>query len=76
MSKLGQIGAKLHRGEVSYDFIGHRKLWFGVSITLVVVSLAGLFIRGLALGIEFRGGVEYQANVKVTGNTSTTSPAR
>jgi len=69
MSKLGQIGAKLHRGEVSYDFIGHRKLWFGVSITLVVVSLAGLFIRGLALGIEFRGGVEYQANVKVTGNT-------
>jgi preprotein translocase subunit SecF len=69
MSKLGQIGAKLHRGEVSYDFIGNRKLWFGVSIALVVVSLAGLFVRGLALGIEFRGGVEYQANVKVTGNT-------
>jgi preprotein translocase subunit SecF len=69
MSRLGQIGAKLHRGEISYDFIGHRKLWFGVSIALVVVSLAGLFVRGLALGIEFKGGVEYQANVKVTGNT-------
>jgi preprotein translocase subunit SecF len=69
MSRLGQIGAKLHRGEVSYDFIGNRKLWFGVSIALVVVSLAGLFVRGLALGIEFKGGVEYQANVKVTGNT-------
>jgi preprotein translocase subunit SecF len=69
MSRLGQIGAKLHRGEISYDFIGHRRLWFGVSIALVVVSLAGLFVRGLALGIEFKGGVEYQANVKVTGNT-------
>ena len=23
MSKLGNIGAKLHRGEVSYDFFGH-----------------------------------------------------
>jgi preprotein translocase subunit SecF len=69
MSKLGQLGAKLHRGEVSYDFIGKRKLWFGVSIVLVVLSLGGLFVKGLALGIEFKGGVEYQANTKVTSNT-------
>lgn len=70
MSKLGTIGARLHRGEVSYDFIGKRKIWFSVSIALVVLSLGGLFIRGLALGIEFKGGVEYQAaNVKVTDNT-------
>jgi preprotein translocase subunit SecF len=70
MSKLGSIGAKLHRGEVSYDFIGHRKLWFSLSIALVVISLAGLFVRGLALGIEFKGGVEYQTKVtQVTGNT-------
>ena len=69
MSKLGQIGAKLHRGEVSYDFIGHRKFWFSLSAILVIVSLAGLFVRGLALGIEFRGGVEYEAKVKVTSNT-------
>jgi preprotein translocase subunit SecF len=69
MSKLGQLGAKLHTGEVSYDFIGKRKLWFVVSLVLIAVSLGGLFVRGLSLGIEFRGGVEYQANVKVTGNT-------
>ncbi|HET6985703.1 MAG TPA: protein translocase subunit SecF [Kribbella sp.] len=69
MSKLGQLGAKLHRGEVSYDFIGHRKLWFGISLALVAISLIGLFTRGLALGIEFKGGVEYQANVKVTSST-------
>src|SRR5215468_4599225 len=69
MSKLGQLGAKLHRGEVSYDFIGHRKLWFGVSLVLIAVSLIALFTRGLALGIEFKGGVEYQANVKVTSST-------
>ncbi|WP_427892455.1 protein translocase subunit SecF [Kribbella sp. GL6] len=69
MSKLGQIGAKLHRGEVSYDFIGHRKFWFSLSAALVLISLVGLFARGLALGIEFRGGVEYEAKVKVTSNT-------
>lgn len=28
MSKLGNIGAKLHRGEISYDFIGKRKIWY------------------------------------------------
>ncbi|WP_433159219.1 protein translocase subunit SecF [Kribbella sp. CA-247076] len=69
MSKLGQLGAKLHSGEVSYDFIGKRKFWFVVSLVLIAISLAGLFTRGLALGIEFKGGVEYQANVKVTDST-------
>lgn len=69
MSKFGQLGAKLHTGEVSYDFIGKRKFWFLVSVVLVAVSLTGLFVRGLAFGIEFRGGVEYQANVQITGNT-------
>ncbi|MFI7063008.1 protein translocase subunit SecF [Kribbella sp. NPDC050124] len=69
MSKFGQLGAKLYRGEVSYDFIGKRKLWFGVSLVLIAISLIGLFSRGLALGIEFKGGVEYQTNVKVTDNT-------
>ncbi|HEY4568585.1 MAG TPA: protein translocase subunit SecF [Kribbella sp.] len=69
MSKLGQIGAKLHRGEVSYDFVGHRKFWFSLSAALVIISLAGLFARGLALGIEFKGGVEYEAKVKVTDTT-------
>jgi len=69
MSKLGQLGNKLHRGEVSYDFIGKRKIWFAVSIALVVLSLGGLFARGLALGIEFRGGVEYEAKTQITSDT-------
>ncbi|MDX6241407.1 MAG: preprotein translocase subunit SecF [Kribbellaceae bacterium] len=69
MSKLGSIGARLHRGEVSYDFIGKRKLWFTISLVVVAISLIGLFTRGLALGIEFKGGVEYQTNVNVTSST-------
>ncbi|WBQ08006.1 protein translocase subunit SecF [Kribbella sp. CA-293567] len=70
MSKLGTIGARLHRGEISYDFIGKRKIWFAVSIALVVISLGALFARGLALGIEFKGGVEYQtSSVKITDDT-------
>jgi len=69
MSKFGAIGARLHRGEVSYDFVGKRKIWFTVSAILVVVSIAALAVRGLALGIEFRGGNEFQAQVQVTSST-------
>jgi preprotein translocase subunit SecF len=69
MSKFGSIGARLYRGEVSYDFVGKRKLWFTISLVVIAISLIGLFTRGLALGIEFKGGVEYQTNVKVTSST-------
>lgn len=69
MSKFGQLGARLYRGEVSYDFIGKRKTWFTVSIVLVLISLASLGIRGLSLGIDFKGGADFIANTKVTDST-------
>lgn len=56
MSKLGAIGAKLHRGEIAYDFVGRRKIWYGVTLALIVVSLVGLGTRGLNMGVDFQGG--------------------
>jgi preprotein translocase subunit SecF len=56
MSKLGNLGARLHRGEVSYDFIGHRKLWYGISILITITAIVGLAVRGLNMGIDFQGG--------------------
>jgi preprotein translocase subunit SecF len=63
MSKLGQIGANLYSGKVSIDFVGRRKTWYLVSLGILVVALAGILLRGLNFGIEFRGGVEFQATV-------------
>ena len=60
MSKLGQLGAKLYRGEVSYDFVGRKKLWYTISGLILILAAVGLFGRGLNLGIEFRGGAEFQ----------------
>ena len=60
MSRVGSLGARLYRGEVSYDFIGHRKLWYTVSLVLIVISVVSLLVRGLTLGIEFRGGAEFR----------------
>ena len=27
MSRLGAVGGRLYRGEVSFDFVGRQKLW-------------------------------------------------
>jgi preprotein translocase subunit SecF len=36
--------------------IEHRAWWFALSGTLIVLSLVGLFARGLNLSIDFKGG--------------------
>ncbi|MFC7217787.1 protein translocase subunit SecF [Streptomyces polyrhachis] len=59
MSRLGNLGAKLYRGEVGYDFVGKRFLWYGVSILITIVAIAGFLIRGLNMGIEFEGGAVF-----------------
>ncbi|MFD5736361.1 protein translocase subunit SecF [Streptomyces sioyaensis] len=59
MSKLGNIGARLYRGEVGYDFIGKRKIWYGLSILITITAIVGLAVRGLNMGIEFSGGAVF-----------------
>jgi preprotein translocase subunit SecF len=59
MSKLGDLGARLHRGEVGYDFVGNRKIWYGVSILITITAILGLAVRGLTMGIEFQGGAVF-----------------
>jgi preprotein translocase subunit SecF len=56
MSRLGDIGHRLYTGEVSYDFVGHRKRWYTISAVLLLVSVLALAVRGLNLGIDFKGG--------------------
>ncbi|MFE2044967.1 protein translocase subunit SecF [Streptomyces sp. NPDC059477] len=59
MSKLGNLGARLHRGEVGYDFVKNRKLWYGISILITITAIVGLAVRGLNMGIEFQGGAVF-----------------
>jgi len=72
MSRFGTIGNQLYRGEVSYDFVERRKLWYTVSAVLLAVSIAALVWKGLTLGIEFRGGAEF----RVKSPTVTTEAVR
>ncbi|WP_248960096.1 protein translocase subunit SecF [Sphaerisporangium perillae] len=56
MSRIGTIGRRLYRGEVNIDFVGRYKLWSVLSGTLLLISIVGLLVQGLNLGIEFKGG--------------------
>jgi preprotein translocase subunit SecF len=69
MSKLSAIGHRLYTGEVSYDFIGHRRRWYIVSAILIGVSILALVLRGLDFGIEFKGGADFKAATTVTAQT-------
>jgi preprotein translocase subunit SecF len=42
------------------DFMGRKKWWFALSGAFVIVSLVGLFARGLNFSIEFKGGALIQ----------------
>ncbi len=63
MSKLGEIGARLYRGDVAIDFVGRRKTWYLISLAILVVAIGALLLRPLNFGIEFRGGVEFKAQI-------------
>jgi preprotein translocase subunit SecF len=56
MSALGNIGGRLYRGEVSFDFVGRQRLWYSISGLILVLSLVGLFTRGLNFTVDFKGG--------------------
>ncbi|WP_432036395.1 protein translocase subunit SecF [Streptomyces cucumeris] len=78
MSRLGTLGARLYRGEVGYDFVGKRKIWYGVSILITILAIAGLAVRGLNMGIEFSGGAVFttpKASVSTTDIRQTAEKA-
>ena len=54
------LASRLYRGEISYDFIGHRKRWYLVSGALIVLCILSILIRGLNPSVDFKGGDVFQ----------------
>ncbi len=48
--------SRLYRGDINIDFVGKRKIWYGLSAFLLAFSILGLIVNGLNLGVEFKGG--------------------
>ena len=60
MSRLGDIGGRLYRGDVSFDFVGRQKLWYTISGCILVIAILALIVRGLNFSVEFKGGSVFQ----------------
>ena len=54
--KRPNVFVRLYRGQTSFDFIGNRRWWFGVSAVIILVGIISLSTRGLNEGIDFKGG--------------------
>ncbi|MGH3424316.1 MAG: protein translocase subunit SecF [Nocardioidaceae bacterium] len=63
MGRISSFGHNLYEGRVSFDFVGRRRLWYVMSLVIVVAAVGGLLVRGFNMGIEFKGGVEFTAKI-------------
>lgn len=46
------------------NYVGMFKIAGGISLVLILATIAGLFSKGLNYGVDFRGGVEVQVKFK------------
>jgi preprotein translocase subunit SecF len=54
--------------QTNFPFMATRRVWYGLSAVLLLVSLGSLFIRGLNYGIDFTGGVSAQVSFPHAAN--------
>jgi preprotein translocase subunit SecF len=54
---------ELVKSTVNIDFVGKRRLWIGISILCILLTVVLFFTKGLNYGIDFTGGAEVQIKV-------------
>ncbi|MDR1852459.1 MAG: protein translocase subunit SecF [Propionibacteriaceae bacterium] len=59
MAKKNGLAHRLYTGDLAYDFIKHRKIWYTFTTVLLVICTLALLFKGLNWGIEFKGGSEF-----------------
>jgi preprotein translocase subunit SecF len=73
MGKFSRLGNDLYTGRRSIDFVGRRWLWYSISALIVLLAVAGLYFKGLNMGIEFTGGAQYRVSLPSSQVTQETA---
>jgi preprotein translocase subunit SecF len=60
---------KLYRGDTRFNFIGSRGRWYLASLILIAICVLSMTIRGFNVGIDFKGGTQFQVLVSGTSVT-------
>lgn len=64
------VFTRLYRGETRLDFIGTRRRWYLASLILLLLCVFSMVFRGFNVGIDFKGGTQFQ--VKAVNSSITT----
>jgi preprotein translocase subunit SecF len=48
--------SRLYAGLTTFDFVGRKKVWFTISAVIIVAGMLALGVKGLNLGVDFKGG--------------------
>jgi len=54
-AKLGPF-RRLYAGLTTFDFVGRKRIWFSISAVIILAGMLALGVKGLNLGIDFKGG--------------------
>jgi preprotein translocase subunit SecF len=54
---------RLYNGETTVDFYGRRKIAFAASAIAFLIAVVSLLFQGIELGIDFKGGVSWEAPI-------------
>jgi preprotein translocase subunit SecF len=65
------ILTRLYRGETNFNFIGTRKWWYLASLLLLTLCVLSMVFRGFNVGIDFKGGTQFQIQAAGTALTTT-----
>ena len=71
MASFAQFGNDLYTGKRSYNIVGKRKIWYGISALLILIVIVVPILRGgFLFGIEFLGGSQFQVASSAGLNSS------